>query len=225
MRNALTWSAPLAQVRHVRHDEVDAEHLLVGEHQAAVDDHDLVPVLEDVHVLADLADPAERDDAQRRAAAVHRCDGGPGDRRRTGPARGRRASGAARPSCCDRPSEEPHLVGVEGVVSVGRLGGDRRELERADLRHLRGSGVRRLGDAAAWAAAIAGPAWVARRARLSMSTLGSMAMSSKSVSRRAAWRNAAAGWYIANAGSIGCTRGRVDRPRRAVGRRRSGRPA
>ena len=59
---------PLAQVRHVGHDEVDAEHLLVGEHQAAVDDDDLVPVLEDVHVLADLADAAERHDAQRAAA-------------------------------------------------------------------------------------------------------------------------------------------------------------
>ena len=58
--------AALLEVGHVGHDEVDAEHLLVGEHQAAVDDHDLVAVLEDVHVLADLAHPTERDDAQDR---------------------------------------------------------------------------------------------------------------------------------------------------------------
>ena len=56
------------------HDEIDAVHLLVGEHEPAVDDDDLVAVLEDEHVLADLADAAERDDLQRlsvhRAAAV-----------------------------------------------------------------------------------------------------------------------------------------------------------
>ena len=52
--------AALLEVRHIGHDQVDAEHLLVGEHQAAVDDHDLVAVLEDVHVLADLAHAAQR---------------------------------------------------------------------------------------------------------------------------------------------------------------------
>ena len=57
--------AVLLEVRDVGDDEVDPEHLLVGEHQAAVDDDDLVAVLEDVHVLADLAHPAERDDAER----------------------------------------------------------------------------------------------------------------------------------------------------------------
>ena len=53
------------EVGDVGDDEVDPEHLLVREHQAAVDHDDLVAVLEDVHVLADLADPAERDDAER----------------------------------------------------------------------------------------------------------------------------------------------------------------
>ena len=56
--------ALVPQVGDVGHHEVDAEHLLVGEHQAAVDDDDLVAELEDRHVLADLADAAERDDAQ-----------------------------------------------------------------------------------------------------------------------------------------------------------------
>ena len=61
--------AALLEVGDVGHDEVDAEHLLVGEHQPAVDDDDVVAVLEDVHVLADLADAAERDDAERLAGS------------------------------------------------------------------------------------------------------------------------------------------------------------
>ena len=54
----------LLEIGDVGDDEVDPEHLLVGEHQAAVDDDDVVAVLEHVHVLADLADPAERDDPE-----------------------------------------------------------------------------------------------------------------------------------------------------------------
>ena len=61
----LDVGAALLEIGDVGDDEVDAEHLLVGEHQSAVDDDDLVAVLEDVHVLADLAHPAERDDAER----------------------------------------------------------------------------------------------------------------------------------------------------------------
>ena len=60
----------LLEVGDVGDDEVDPEHLLVGEHEAAVDHDDLVAVFEEVHVLADLADPAERDDAER---LVSRC--------------------------------------------------------------------------------------------------------------------------------------------------------
>src|SRR3954451_4170757 len=56
----------VAEVRDVRDDEVDPEHLFVREHEPAVDDDDVVAVLEDVHVLADLPHPAERDDAERR---------------------------------------------------------------------------------------------------------------------------------------------------------------
>ncbi len=56
--------APVAQVGDVGHDEVDAVHLLLGEHESAVDDDDLVGELEDGHVLADLADAAERDDPE-----------------------------------------------------------------------------------------------------------------------------------------------------------------
>ena len=61
----LDLGAALLEIGDVGDDEVDAEHLLVGEHQPAVDDDDVVAVLEHVHVLADLAHPAERDDAER----------------------------------------------------------------------------------------------------------------------------------------------------------------
>ena len=45
----------LLQVGDVRDDQVDPQHVLFGEHQAAVDDDDVVGVLDDHHVLADLA--------------------------------------------------------------------------------------------------------------------------------------------------------------------------
>ena len=60
----LDLGAVLLEVGDVGDDEVDAEHLLVREHESAVDDDDVVAVLEDVHVLADLPHPAERDDAE-----------------------------------------------------------------------------------------------------------------------------------------------------------------
>ena len=67
----LDVSLALLEIGDVGHDQVDAEHLLVGEHQPAVDHDDFVAVFEDVHVLADLAHPAERDDAERRVAIGH----------------------------------------------------------------------------------------------------------------------------------------------------------
>ena len=57
--------APLLEVGDVADDQVDAEHLLVREGQAAVDDDDVVAVLEDGHVPADLADAAEGHDPPR----------------------------------------------------------------------------------------------------------------------------------------------------------------
>ena len=56
--------AVLLDVGDVRDDEVDAEHLLFGEHEAGVDDDHVVAVLEQHHVLADLAETAEGDDAE-----------------------------------------------------------------------------------------------------------------------------------------------------------------
>ena len=52
----------LPQPGEVREDEVDAEHLELGEHQAAVEQEELVLALEDHAVAADLAEAAEEGD-------------------------------------------------------------------------------------------------------------------------------------------------------------------
>ena len=58
----------------VGQDQVDAGLVVLGEEHAAVDDEQPAVVLEDGHVAADLAEAAERDDAQaaRRAASAGR---------------------------------------------------------------------------------------------------------------------------------------------------------
>ena len=55
---------PLAQVLEVGQHEVDAEVLVPRERQAGVDEDDPLVALDDGHVLADLAEAAERDDAR-----------------------------------------------------------------------------------------------------------------------------------------------------------------
>ena len=59
----------LAQIGEVGQHEIDADHLGRGEAQADVDDDDAVVVLDDGHVLADLPQAAEGQDAQRLAHA------------------------------------------------------------------------------------------------------------------------------------------------------------
>jgi hypothetical protein len=51
------------QIRHIGDDEIHAEHLLVGKHQPTIYDDNIVPVLVDAHVLADLAHSAQWNDA------------------------------------------------------------------------------------------------------------------------------------------------------------------
>ena len=51
-----------AYVREVVDHDVDAEHLVVGKHKPAVDDHEIVVGLDDRHVAADFAAAAQRDD-------------------------------------------------------------------------------------------------------------------------------------------------------------------
>ena len=60
---------PLAQVAEIRQHQVDAEHLGGREAQPGVDHDDPPVVLHDGHVLADLAQPAEREDAKCSAHA------------------------------------------------------------------------------------------------------------------------------------------------------------
>ena len=55
---------PVPDRGEVGEDDVDARLVLLGEEDAAVDDQQLAGVLEDRHVAADLAEPAQRDHAQ-----------------------------------------------------------------------------------------------------------------------------------------------------------------
>src|ERR1700682_3356535 len=52
------------KVADVGNDEVDPEHLLLGEHQAGVHDEDATVVLDRHHVQADLTQAAKGDDLQ-----------------------------------------------------------------------------------------------------------------------------------------------------------------
>ena len=54
----------LDEVADVGDDHVDAVHIVIGEAHAAVHHHDVVAVLKDGHVLADLVETAQRDDFQ-----------------------------------------------------------------------------------------------------------------------------------------------------------------
>ena len=56
--------AAIENVADVRNHKVDAEHVLGREHEPAIDGDHVVLVLEEHHVLADLAETAKRDDAQ-----------------------------------------------------------------------------------------------------------------------------------------------------------------
>ena len=62
--------APALEVADVGQEQVDAEVLVAREREPGVDDDDLVAHLVDGHVLPDLAEAAERDDAERVAHAV-----------------------------------------------------------------------------------------------------------------------------------------------------------
>ncbi len=52
------------QVSVIGDDQVDAKHIVFGKHQPSVDDENLPLALDDHHVLAHLAQPAEGNDAQ-----------------------------------------------------------------------------------------------------------------------------------------------------------------
>ena len=52
------------QIGYVRDDQVDAQHILLGENGPAVHHHNIVLVFKDGHVLANLVHAAQRDDTQ-----------------------------------------------------------------------------------------------------------------------------------------------------------------
>ena len=54
----------LLEIRHVRDHHVDARHVVVREREAAVDDDDVLPVLEEGHILSDLAHAPQGDELQ-----------------------------------------------------------------------------------------------------------------------------------------------------------------
>ena len=68
------FGGALADVGEIVDDDVDAEHLVVGKHQAAVDDDQVVVRLDDGHIAADFAAAAERDDADVRRRRRRRND-------------------------------------------------------------------------------------------------------------------------------------------------------
>ncbi len=79
----------LAQPREVREDEVDAEVLELGEHQPAVEEQELVVLLEHHAVAADLAEAAEERDGDGRR------HGGTAQPSRPRPSSTRRASSSS----------------------------------------------------------------------------------------------------------------------------------
>ncbi len=62
------------QIRDIRYDQVNPGHVLRWELHPAVDDDDVIPAFQHHHVLADLTQPAQRQDPQRfvRERARHR---------------------------------------------------------------------------------------------------------------------------------------------------------
>ncbi len=107
------------EVADVGQDEVDAEVLVAREREAGVDDDDLVAVLVDGHVLADLAEAAERDDPQAHARECMRARNGRAARPRRARAgragRGSRAPARARP-------RSPRRAAAGGRRPRGRAG-------------------------------------------------------------------------------------------------------
>ena len=61
---ALTFSRFSSEIADVGDDDVDAEELFFGEHQAGVDDDDVIVPTEGHAVHAELAQAAERNDME-----------------------------------------------------------------------------------------------------------------------------------------------------------------
>ena len=62
--DGLDLVAVLEEIRDIRNHEIDAEHILLGEHQAGINEQDLILIADDRHILANLSQTAERNDLQ-----------------------------------------------------------------------------------------------------------------------------------------------------------------
>ncbi len=61
------------QVGRVGEEQIDPEHFFLGEPEPHVDDDDVLAALEDGHVLADLADAPEENDAHPISSRIQAC--------------------------------------------------------------------------------------------------------------------------------------------------------
>ena len=52
------------QVRHIGDDQVDTQHIILGESQTAVDDDDIITIFQHSHVFTDLFQTTQSDDFQ-----------------------------------------------------------------------------------------------------------------------------------------------------------------
>src|SRR5262249_36051879 len=113
--------APSCEVADVREEEVDAEMLVARKCETCVDDEDLAAELVHGHVLADLAEAAERDDAQAFAHSTESAAARVESRAMRRRARaGRAARGSRAPRRAPRPS--PRRAAVGGRRRHGREG-------------------------------------------------------------------------------------------------------
>ena len=129
----------LAEVREVGKHEVDARHVGLGEHEAAVEEHDAPVDLDAGAVAPDLAEASEEDDADRDQprAASRRLVTPYAGCRCTCRARSSVPAGAGpsgRPALTDRVPEHPHHRLRRDRVRrvVARL--ERERLEQASVR-------------------------------------------------------------------------------------------
>ncbi len=51
--------AILDEIREVGNDDVDSQHIVLGKHEAGIDEYNRVGILDDHHVQADFAQPSQ----------------------------------------------------------------------------------------------------------------------------------------------------------------------
>lgn len=62
--NAANPIAALKEIGHIRDDDVDPKHVVFRKHQTSVYDQDILAILHEGHILADLTHPTHGDNAQ-----------------------------------------------------------------------------------------------------------------------------------------------------------------